>query len=134
MKHPTNALVVDDEPQIRNFVADILREENWTVTSAASAEQAFDLIEDSDFDLVFCDVVMEKADGYEVLRRFSAEQPQARVVLMTGRGSAAGALDATAIGAFDYLVKPFEVGDVISISDRVLEQEGRRRRRVRGEE
>ncbi len=122
MKHPTNALVVDDEPQIRNFVADILREENWTVTSAASAEQAFDLLEDADFELVFCDVVMEKADGYEVLRRFSAEQPQARVVLMTGRGSAAGALDATAIGAFDYLVKPFEVNDVINISDRVLEQ------------
>ncbi|HSI87871.1 MAG TPA: sigma-54 dependent transcriptional regulator [Pyrinomonadaceae bacterium] len=122
MRHPTNALVVDDEPQIRNFVADILKDENWSVTTAASAEEAFDLIEDQRFELVFSDVMLGKADGYEVLRRFSAEQPDARVVLMTGRGSAAGALDATAIGAYDYLVKPFEVADVVNISSRVLEQ------------
>jgi len=106
MRHPTNALVVDDEPQIRNFVADILNDEDWSVTTAASAEEAFDLISEHRFELVFSDVILGKADGYEVLRRFSAEQPEARVVLMTGRGSAAGALDATALGAFDYLVTP----------------------------
>jgi two-component system, NtrC family, response regulator AtoC len=122
MRHPTNALVVDDEPQIRNFVAEILEDQNWSVTFAASAEEAFELLANHRYELVFSDVILGKADGYEVLRRFSAEQPEARVVLMTGRGSAAGALDATAIGAFDYLVKPFEVAHVVSISNRVREQ------------
>ena len=59
------------------------------------------------------------ADGFAVLRRFSEEQPEAQVILMTGHGSAAGALDATAYGAYDYLMKPFTIDDVLSISGAV---------------
>jgi DNA-binding NtrC family response regulator len=55
-------------------------------------------------------------DGYEVLRRFTREQKDARFVLMTGHGSAAGALDATAIGAYDYLVKPFSIDAILRIA------------------
>lgn len=122
MDRPIQALVIDDEAQIRNFVADVLTTEDWTVTSAESAEAAFALLHKKMFDLVFCDVVLGQADGYEVLRKFVAEQPKARIVMMTGRGSAAGALDATAIGAIDYLLKPFTVDDIIRISGMVRDQ------------
>lgn len=122
MKRPTNALVIDDESQICSFVSAVLADDGWTVTEAGSAEQAFELLHQSAYDLVFCDVMLGKADGYEVLRRFADEQPEARVVLMTGRGSAAGALDATSFGAFDYLLKPFAVDDVVNISRKVREQ------------
>lgn len=125
MKSLLNALVIDDDPQIRGLVASLLQDEGWSVEQAGSAEDAFTHIGRLEWDLVFCDVIMGGADGYEVLRRFTEEQPKARVVLMTGHGSAAGALDATSTGAHDYLVKPFSVGDVTSIASVVKERSSR---------
>ncbi|HEY0005586.1 MAG TPA: sigma-54 dependent transcriptional regulator [Pyrinomonadaceae bacterium] len=113
------ALVIDDEPQVRGFVAKILREEGWEVTEAETAEQAFELFCARKWSLVFCDVLLGGADGFQVLSRFTAEQPGAQVVLMTGQGSAAGALNATSRGAYDYLMKPFGVSGVLSVAQAV---------------
>ena len=113
------ALVVDDEAVIRDVVAQTLRADGWTVSEADSAESAFDLMKQQQWPLVFCDVKLGGEgipDGYDVLRRFGQEQPEALIVLMTGHGSAAGALDAISFGAFDYLMKPFGIGDVSAIS------------------
>jgi two-component system response regulator AtoC len=123
----SHALVIDDEPQVRALVAEILRSEGWTVCEAASETQAYEAAEAQKFELIVCDVVLGKQNGYDVLRRFSEEQPDARFVLMTGHGSAIGALDATAIGAFDYLIKPFEIDEIINISNQVKEQLKRNR-------
>jgi two-component system response regulator AtoC len=116
------ALVVDDEPQISRFVAEILTLEGWKVVEVNSADKAFVEMQKRKWPLVFCDVMLGGTNGYEVLRRFTKEQPEARFVLMTGHGSAAGALDATSIGAFDYLVKPFSVADVVAVSTVVRDQ------------
>lgn len=122
MKKLPNALVIDDEGQIRSFVAEVLRSDGWEVSEAATAEEAFQILHDRPWMLVFCDVVLGGPDGYEVLRRFVQEQQEARFVLMTGHGSAAGALDATAIGAYDYLVKPFSVDEILRIATAVRTQ------------
>lgn len=119
-------MVIDDETSVLGFVSEVLITDRWDVTEASSAEEAFGLMGERQFDLVFCDVMLGSTDGYAVLERFTSEQPGARFVLMTGHGSAAGALDATAIGAFDYLVKPFSVGDVLRIASAVRDQIARR--------
>ena len=80
------------------------------------------MLHDQEWSLVFCDVVLGGKNGYDVLRRFAEEQPEARFVLMTGQGSAAGALDATAIGAYDYWVKPFSIDDIVKISRDIRKQ------------
>ncbi|HVF49464.1 MAG TPA: sigma-54 dependent transcriptional regulator [Pyrinomonadaceae bacterium] len=116
------ALVIDDEPAIRGFVSDVLREDGWQVAEAETAEHAFDLLRERHWSLVFCDVLLGGADGVAVLRRFVSEQPHAKVVLMTGHGSAAGALDATAFGAYDYLLKPFGINEVLNIAGDVRRQ------------
>ncbi|HEY0005630.1 MAG TPA: sigma-54 dependent transcriptional regulator [Pyrinomonadaceae bacterium] len=114
------ALVVDDEAPIRDIVTEVLRGDGWEVREAESAQRAFELLREDEWSLVFCDVRLGgKQDGYSVLRRFTEEQPEAQIVLMTGHGSAAGALDATAFGAYDYLLKPFDVTDVLDISKSV---------------
>ena len=125
------ALVVDDEPAIRDFVTEVLRTDGWEVSEAETAERAFEMLRDHHWSLVFCDVMLGGADGFAVLRRFTVEQPEAQIVLMTGHGSAAGALDAVAFGAYDYLMKPFSVDDVLALSQAVRE---RNRKPVRGEE
>ena len=122
MKRLPNALVIDDETQIRTLVAEVLRSDGWEVSEAGTAEKAFQMLHEQPWKLVFCDVVLGGPNGYEVLRRFAQEQQDARFVLMTGHGSAAGALDATAIGAYDYLVKPFSIDDILRIAQDVRAQ------------
>ena len=109
-------LVIDDDPQVRRFVSRVLLDEGWEVSEADSAETAFEMLRDQKWSTVFCDVVMGGANGFSVLKRFKEELPQTKVVLMTGHGTAAGALDATAFGAYDYLLKPFSVEDLQSLS------------------
>lgn len=128
------ALVVDDEAAIRDFVGEVLRTDGWAVQEAETAESAFELLHTNRWSLVFCDVMLGGADGFAVLRRFTKEQPEAQIVLMTGHGSAVGALDAVALGAYDYLLKPFTVNDVLSLSRSVRERmESRSRKGNTGE-
>ncbi len=117
-----HALVVDDEPQVRDFVSTVLRNQGWTVTECASAEEAVEMVNDAKWAVVFCDVILGGADGFSVLRRFKQELPQTKVVLMTGHGSAAGAFEATAYGAYDYLLKPFGAEDLESLVQALREQ------------
>jgi two-component system, NtrC family, response regulator AtoC len=126
MPQPINenmkALVIDDDQVIRDNVAEVLREDGWVVSDAESAEHAFALLSRETWALVFCDVKLGGDgghDGFAVLRRFTEEQPQAQIVLMTGHGSAVGALDAVASGAYDYLMKPFDNDEVLAISHAV---------------
>jgi len=117
-----HALVIDDEPEVRDFVAAVLREEGWNVAQSPSAEDAFGRVNEALWAVVFCDVILGGANGYSVLRHFKERMPEAKVVLMTGHGSAAGALDATAFGAYDYLLKPFGPEELQSLSRALREQ------------
>jgi len=128
VKQSLQALIIDDEPLVSNFIAKILTTEGWIVSKAKNAEQAFEMLSEQKWSLVFCDVILDGVDGYAVLRRFSEKQAEARFVLMTGHGSAAGALDAIAFGAYDYLVKPFAVDDILNIAKAVREQHQTRSR------
>src|SRR5213082_386450 len=130
MNSELKALVVDDEAQVREFVSAVLWTEGWQVTQSASAEEAIEKLNQAPWSVVFCDVMLGGADGYSVLRRFKEELPDTKVVLMTGHGSAAGALDATAFGAYDYLLKPFGPEEVASLSKALREQLLERPRRI----
>jgi len=81
-----------------------------------------DVLGRSAWDLVFCDVMLGEADGYAILKHFREKNYGGRFVLMTGRGSAVGALDATAIGAYDYLLKPFSIDQIKSVAESVRSQ------------
>src|SRR5258708_20249256 len=126
------ALVVDDDDLIRSNVAEVRRNEGWEVTEAESAPRGLELLRGYAWSLVFCDVRLSTKndhEGYDVLRSFTEAQPEAQIVLMTGHGSAVGALDAVSSGAYDYLMKPFEIADVKRISQAVRRGIDKRARR-----
>jgi len=126
------ALVVDDDDLIRSNVAEVLSNDGWEVTEAESAPRALELLRGCAWSLVFCDVRLSTKndhEGYDVLRSFTEAQPEAQIVLMTGHGSAVGALDAVSSGAYDYLMKPFEIADVKRISEVVRRGIDKRARR-----
>jgi DNA-binding NtrC family response regulator len=110
------ALVIDDEQSIREFISSVLQAEGWSVGEAETAERAFEMLQTDEWSLVFCDVVLGGENGFAILRRFAEEQPRAQVVMMTGHGTAVGALDATSFGAYDYLLKPFGISEVETIA------------------
>src|SRR5436305_1790017 len=125
-----HALIIDDEAQVRSFIGLVLSSEGWEVSEAESAEHAFEMLHTQDWSLVLCDVLLGGESGFSVLKRFREELPEKQVVLMTGRGSALDALDATALGAFDYLLKPFGVDELQSLAraarERLAERPTRR--------
>lgn len=115
------ALVIDDELYTREFVSDVLRGEGWNVSQSPSAEDAFERLYEAHWSVVFCDVLLGGANGYSVLRHFKEKLPEAKVVLMTGHGSADNTLDARAFGAYDYLLKPFGAEELQSLSQALRE-------------
>ncbi|MFN2493148.1 MAG: sigma-54-dependent transcriptional regulator [Pyrinomonadaceae bacterium] len=117
-----HALVIDDEPDITAMLAFVLTQEGWDVTEAASAEEAFEVLQTKNWGVVFSDVIMGGDDGFSVLRRFKQEMPTTPVVLMTGHASASAALDATSFGAYDYLLKPVDIDELKSLSLVLKEQ------------
>lgn len=125
-----NALVIDDEQPVRDFVCTVLENDGWKVARAASAEEAFEMLGQENWSVVFCDVMLGGVDGFAVLRRFKEDLPETKVVLMTGHGNAVGALDATAFGAYDYLLKPFGVEDLQSLSAALRDQITSRSHRI----
>src|SRR5712671_2290056 len=130
MDRNLHALVIDDEQTVRDFVCTVLENDGWQVSRAASAEEAFEMSTQENWPIVFCDVMLGGADGFSVLRRFKEEFPDTKVVLMTGHGDAVGALDATAFGAYDYLLKPFGVEELQSLSAALRDQLTQRPHRV----
>src|SRR5262252_5044851 len=122
MDRNLQALVIDDEPLVREFVSTVLRSEGWSVFQSASAEDAIARLDEAEWSVVLCDVMLGGENGYTVLRSFQQRLPHTKVVLMTGQASAAGAFEATAQGAYDYLLKPFGVEELQSLSRTLLEQ------------
>ena len=130
MDRTLHALVIDDEQPVRDFVCTVLEGDGWQVSRAASAEEAFEMSKDENWPIVFCDVMLGRRRWLLVLRRFKEESPNTKVVLMTGHGDAVGALDATAFGAYDYLLKPFGVEELQSLSGALRDQQLQRPHRV----
>lgn len=111
-----HALVIDNEAQVREYVSAVLRDDGWKVAQSPSAEDAFGRVDEALWSVVFCDALLGGENGYSVLRHFKEKKPEAKVVLMTGHGSTAVALDAAAFGAYDYLLKPFGPEELHSLS------------------
>ena len=101
-------LIVDDEPGIRQAVKQVLDYEGMEVRAAGSGGEAITLYPDFRPHVVFLDVKMAGLDGLETLARLRALDPQAVVVMISGHGTIATAVDATQRGAFDFLEKPLD--------------------------
>src|SRR5512139_296971 len=106
-------LVVDDEAAIRDSLRMILQYEGYDVMLAATGEEGVKLVEREAPDLVFLDIKMPGMDGLEVLQRLRALTEGTPIVMISGHATISTAVEATRLGAFDFIEKPLE-------SERVL--------------
>jgi DNA-binding NtrC family response regulator len=120
---PTSVLVVDDEETARHFCADVLREMGLEVQSANTGREAIAILENGRTDIVLADLVMPGMSGLELLKIISHEYPDVDVVMMTGYGSIPSAVEATKLGAYDYITKPFKADALQSLIRRLVEKQ-----------
>ncbi|MFZ2406763.1 MAG: sigma-54 dependent transcriptional regulator [Methylobacter sp.] len=120
--HKPRILVVDDEPDIRRLVCEILEDEGYQVSTAENAGAARELKRSNAPDLILLDIWMPDTDGITLLKEWVAEEAMlCPVVMMSGHGSVEAAVEATRLGAYDFLEKPLSLAKLLLIVERALE-------------
>jgi DNA-binding NtrC family response regulator len=120
--HMNRILVVDDETKIAELLADRIAREGMEVSTCASAEEAIPRIETGEFDIVLCDLRLGGMSGLELLKKTKRIAPATDFVVMTAYASADTAIEAMRQGAYEYLIKPFQMDEVVLLLRRIQER------------
>jgi DNA-binding NtrC family response regulator len=110
---PFRVLVVDDEEDFLETIVNRLRRRSVDVTGADSGKKALDLLEQGEFDVVVLDVMMPGMDGLEALAAIKNNRPFVEVIMLTGHGSVESGIQGMRLGAFDYIMKPADIDDLL---------------------
>jgi DNA-binding NtrC family response regulator len=122
VKKQFSILIIDDEEQMRDALQLNLEHAGYEVTTARTGEEGLALLNDNDYELVLLDLQLPDLDGLEVLRKIKGKQPSIEVIIITGYGTVSRAVEATKAGAFHFVEKPFEFGEIESLVARALER------------
>lgn len=120
---PENILLVDDEPQFLEALADRLGARGIAVTAQTSAEQALDLAKDKTYDAIVLDLQMPGMDGIETLRELKKIRPELQVIFLTGHASVDKGIEAMKLGAMDFLEKP---ADIEALTEKIRKASARK--------
>lgn len=115
-------LIVDDDIQLRKSFARLLSIEGYWVESVSNAEDALDYLANSKIDLVILDYKLPKMDGLSCLKVIRRLYPELPVIIMTAYGTSHTAIEAMKIGAFDYVLKPFEIDEFLFLIKRAVKR------------
>lgn len=98
-------LIIDDEEKLRNLLSRIIELEGFEVLQAGDSKSAFRKLENSDVDVVICDVKLPDGNGVEITGKIKEKYPHAEVILLTAYGNIPDGIQAMKYGAFDYITK-----------------------------
>ncbi|MBW1790984.1 MAG: sigma-54-dependent Fis family transcriptional regulator [Deltaproteobacteria bacterium] len=119
----SSILIVDDEESLRTtFKMFLSREGYGPITTASTIEEANELVDEQDFDLIISDIIMEGSSGIDLLRRVRDLELECPMVMVTGYPNINTATDAVRLGAFDYLAKPVKKADLLRTARMALQQ------------
>jgi len=116
----SNILVIDDDPRLRQSFQKLLVEEGYTVWAAANANSGLSMIHKELPDAVIMDIRMPGMNGLEALQQIHTIEPKLPVIIMTAYGTTETAIEATKLGAFDYILKPFDIPDTLELIEKAL--------------
>ncbi|HUS16088.1 MAG TPA: sigma-54 dependent transcriptional regulator [Chloroflexia bacterium] len=116
-------LIADDESSIRSLLRDFLEGEEFQVSEAATGQQVIKALAEGGYDLIMMDIRMPEMDGMAVLKELHSKKLDVPIILMTAHNSATIAIQATQLGAYDYITKPFELQEVLLTINRYFERQ-----------
>jgi two-component system, OmpR family, response regulator len=106
-------LIVDDEDDFRETIVKRLNARKIQAEGAASGVKALEVLKDKDFDVIVLDVKMPDMDGIETLRHIKKMKPEIEVIMLTGHASVEFGLKGMQLGAFDYVMKPAPLNELL---------------------
>jgi DNA-binding NtrC family response regulator len=115
-------LVIDDEPVMADSLRTNLMDEGYSVDTAATGAEAIELFDQGGHHLAICDLQLPDMDGLEVMRHMKDARPTTEVIVVTGYGSVARAVEATKAGAFYFVEKPFDFEEIQPLVEKALER------------
>jgi two-component system response regulator HydG len=127
---PVEVLIVDNDEAHAEVVAESLDRVGFSCHTAASGTRGAEMIAEGDYHVVITDLVMDDVDGFALLAQARKDLPEAEVILMTGHGTVPSAVTAMQQGAFNYLLKPLDLGQLRAITAKAAESSRLRRANV----
>ena len=124
-------LVVDDDPNLRKTLADILRVKGYATAIAATGAEGLAAAEKMDISLALIDLMLPDMPGIEVMARIKAISPLTEAIILTGNASMDAAIEATRQGAFSFLVKPYQMDDLLRNIEHGVERQQAREKILR---
>ena len=115
-------VVVDDEEIVLSLIQDALEDEDYHIRVADNGLTALEMIEDDPADLILTDIRMPQMDGIELISKVRQFKPETGVIFMTGYANLNSAKDAIKQGAFDYIMKPFELSEIRQAVDKAVKK------------
>ena len=121
---PIRVLAVDDEPSITELLGMALRYESWEVFTASRGRQAVEVAKLHKPDVAILDVMLPDIDGFEVMRRIRADQPNIPVIFLTAKDAVRDRISGLTAGGDDYVTKPFSVEELVARLRALLRRSG----------
>ena len=114
-------LIIDDEKNVLSSFKKILDQEGYNIQTSGNAQEGLDLTQSHPFDLLIMDIRMPGMSGLEAFSKFKEIDPKLPIIIMTAHGTTEAAIEAMQLGAFDYVIKPFEVPAMKQLIEKALE-------------
>ena len=115
-------LIVDDDPEMRSLISDLLNDRGHQVTTTHSGKEALTLLSKQTFEVILTDLRMPEMDGIDLLREVKQIPAMPNVVLMTAFGTVETAIEAMKQGAYDYLTKPVKSDELVRVVERAVRE------------
>lgn len=126
-----NVLLVDDEKDFVESLAERLKIRDYKVTTAFSGDEAINLVKNNEFDVIVLDVQMPGKSGIETLKELKNLEQLAQVIMLTGHATVKSAIEGMKNGAYDYLMKPTETEDLVEMLNKAYKLVEEQRDRIR---
>lgn len=117
----SSVLIVDDQEDLRYSLAKVVKKQGYSVTTAATGQEAIAVLESTVIDLIFLDIGLPDVDGIQLIPTIRQTSGDVEIVILTGLNDAKTAVDALRAGALDYIVKPFDLLEFQSLLNRILQ-------------
>lgn len=114
-------LVVDDEPELVTALCDALRDHGYSIAGFTDPDAALNALGSNGFDVVLSDMMMPRTGGIQLLKKAFEIDPLLVGIIMTGQGSISAAVEAMRAGAFDFVLKPFRISQILPVVERARE-------------
>jgi len=121
MERTLNILVVDDEQVVLDSIIKHLKRDNFKIHTALTAKIGLELLDSGEMDIILTDLMMPEMDGLQFMKEVKKHDPHTPIIMITGYATINTALQATELGAFDYIAKPFTKSELRSVLQRASE-------------